>query len=450
MASGVAPEPDIPESLSVLASEARPTRVVIIDAGQPVPDLVADERYSDAWILFRDEHGAPRGVLELDLLVGKDEIHHNVTEFMAGLAVKPIHSRPPFRDGDAPLVSVVIPSAVRRLDDLQDCLESLEQLDHPSFEIVLVDNRPTQPADDLLRRLVADHGRVRLVHEPRPGVSAARNAGVAVARGELIAFTDDDVRVEPSWLRALCEPMVVNSQVGAVTGLVVPTELETPAQVWFERYFGGLGTERTFDSVVLTANSSAGILRGSRISVRDIDGREVRRSSVYGVGAFAAGANMAFRRSALERVGGFDCTLGTGTPARGGEDLGPLISILWTGGSIAYEPSAMVHHRHRRGYRELLTQIDGYCTGFTALLVSLVRRDHRHAVGIAALLPAAIVAQIKQSLRRARGVQVTSHSVAGNTRRYPASLFRHEMWGFVMGPFAYVRSQKWWRDVTDR
>jgi cellulose synthase/poly-beta-1,6-N-acetylglucosamine synthase-like glycosyltransferase len=52
---------------------------------------------------------------------------------------------------------------------------------------------------------------------------------------------------------------------------------------------------------------------------------------VYGVGAFDAGANMAFRRTALEKIGGFDVALGAGTPARGGEDLAALISVLWAG-----------------------------------------------------------------------------------------------------------------------
>ena len=95
-----------------------------------------------------------------------------------------------------------------------------------------------------------------MVRERRPGISAARNAGVAAATGEIIAFTDDDVRVDPLWLRAIGERFASDSAIEAVTGLILPAELETPAQVWFERYYGGFSGERTFAPLTLKAADS--------------------------------------------------------------------------------------------------------------------------------------------------------------------------------------------------
>ena len=79
-------------------------------------------------------------------------------------------------------------------------------------------------------------GRVRYVREPRPGLDWARNRAIAEARGDVIAFTDDDVAVDPGWIRALVAAFGSDETVAAVTGLVLPAELETEAQVLFERY----------------------------------------------------------------------------------------------------------------------------------------------------------------------------------------------------------------------
>ncbi len=116
-------------------------------------------------------------------------------------------------------------------DELAIALDSMHDLDYPDYEVVLVDNRRQIPIDDPLPGLVDRRAWVRVVRESRPGISAARNAGIANSSGDVIAFTDDDVRVDRGWLRALGVRFALDASLGAVTGLILSAELESPAQV---------------------------------------------------------------------------------------------------------------------------------------------------------------------------------------------------------------------------
>jgi glycosyltransferase involved in cell wall biosynthesis len=100
-----------------------------------------------------------------------------------------------------PKASVVVATIYRRVDLLDRAVKSLLDLDYPDYEIIVVDNRVGSGHTPIPE--FSDDGRVRIVAEGTPGVSAARNRGVAESRGEFIAFTDDDVEVEPNWLREL-------------------------------------------------------------------------------------------------------------------------------------------------------------------------------------------------------------------------------------------------------
>jgi hypothetical protein len=90
----------------------------------------------------------------------------------------------------------------------------------------------------------------------------------------------------------------------------------------------------------------------------------------YGAtGAYGTGANMAFRRSLFARIGGFDPALGAGTPTRGGDDLEMFFRVLKEGHALAYEPRAVVRHRHRRSMEELLSQIEAHGISFSSYIV---------------------------------------------------------------------------------
>ena len=128
-----------------------------------------------------------------------------------------------------------------RPENLARCLNSLLKLhkpaleDTPCFEILVVDNAPS---DERTKELVASHPGVRYVLEPLPGLNFARNRALKEATGELLAFLDDDVVVDRKWLDGLMEAWAENPDAAAFTGLVLPYELATVAQILFEQRGG--------------------------------------------------------------------------------------------------------------------------------------------------------------------------------------------------------------------
>jgi GT2 family glycosyltransferase len=188
------------------------------------------------------------------------------------------------------------------------------------------------------------------VQEPRPGLDWARNRAIHEAKGEIIAYTDDDVIVDPLWVSALVRVFEEDPAVMAVSGLVAPYEMETPAQVLFERY-GGFG--RGF----------------KRIWYHQ---RDTNRSDPFfhiGAGRFGTGANMAFRRSVFRDIGEFDPALDVGTVTNGGGDLEMFFRVLEEGHTLVYEPAALVWHRHRKTYEELRVQLTNHGIGLYSYFV---------------------------------------------------------------------------------
>lgn len=250
-------------------------------------------------------------------------------------------------DGPPPSVSVAVCTRDRS-DDLAVCLKSLQELDYPALELIVVDNASST---DATARLVRQFPGVRYIREPRPGLDWARNRAIAAARGEIIAFTDDDVVVDAGWVRALAEAFRSDRHVMAVTGLVVPYELETEAQLLFEQY---RSFARGFDRV----RAQTGGQSSASIALR-----------YGGTGRFGTGANMAFRRRVFDLLGPFDPCLGAGTASRGGDDLEMFFRVLKCGHALIYEPRALVRHRHRRTGEQLRRQIWDHGISFSAYLV---------------------------------------------------------------------------------
>ena len=99
---------------------------------------------------------------------------------------------------------------------------------------------------------------------------------------------------------------------------------------------------------------------------------------------------MAFRRAALDRIGGFDVALGAGTPTGGGEDTLALTARhALRAIEIAYEPAALMWHHHRQDMASLNKQLHGYSVGLTAFYAALLRRRPSSLLGLLKLLPAA-------------------------------------------------------------
>ncbi len=237
---------------------------------------------------------------------------------------------------------------------LRSCLAALDAQRAPPGEIIVVDNSESGDA-----QVVSAHfRRVRHLHEKRPGLSVARNTGVAAATRPIIAFTDDDVEVDPGWTGQVARAFASAPEADAITGLVLPASLSTPAQRFYELQLGGFGT------------GYVPVRFGSRFRSEGLNhGLQVWR--------LGAGANMAFRRETFMRVGLFDERLGAGA-AGCSEDSELWYRILADGGSCLYEPRAVVHHHHRPDWGGLEEQMQAYMRGHVAALgAQYLRYRHR-------------------------------------------------------------------------
>ena len=293
---------------------------------------------------------------------------------------------------------------------LERCVHSLLRMQYPDFEIIVVDNTPET---DRTYRVVAGFATashpVRYVREDRRGLAAAHNAALAAAVGEIIAITDDDVVVDRHWLAELVAPFVVDAGVAAATGLILPAELETQAQLLLEAH--------------------GRYIKGYEPRLFDLD-RHCPPDPLFPftAGTMGAGANMAFAADFLRRIGGFDAALGTGTVARGGDDLAALFRVVMSGRTLAYRPGAIVWHHHRRDGGSVEKQTYDYAVGLGAYLTSAVVHHPKAVAGLLRRLPAGL------SLQRTRDVNRRSE-------HWPHRLERLAHRGLLAGPFAYAASR---------
>ena len=282
--------------------------------------------------LIAGSEGHPHHGLSLAGAGGLDR----VAERLDGLTALPGH--------DASDLALIICTRDRPRA-LERCLASLPaQVSRPG-QIVVVDNS----ADGSARPICARHRDIEYVHEPSPGLSRARNAGIQAARRPILAFTDDDVEPHPTWLSEVSRAFRQHD-VDCVTGLVLPATLGTKAQRSFQFALGAFGS------------SFVPLLFDQRFFA------ETRPHGAH-VWRIGAGANMAFRRSAFERAGLFDERLGAGASGCS-EDSEFWYRLLALGGSCLYEPRAVVLHHHRAEWRELKSQVRVYMRGHVSALVA--------------------------------------------------------------------------------
>lgn len=320
-----------------------------------------------------------------------------------------------------PLVTVTVAS-FRNVAPTVACVRRVLQSSWTPLEVVVVDNDvDPAPLAAALGTAFRGDDRVRWVHEPRQGLSFARNAGLAAARGEFTVFTDDDVRVDSHWVERLVAAFDAADDVVCVTGAILPIELETQPQLWLEE-FGGFH-------------------KGFRREVFDLAAHR-RDTPLYpfDAGLFGSGANMAFRTEALRRLGGYAEDLGAGTVAHGGEDLDVFQRTVSAGHTLVYEPAALMWHAHRRSYEALRRQMFRYGVGLSATVTKWVFDDARTARAILRRLPRGVYYLLSPTSKKNRNKSST----------FPPALTGLELLGVLAGPVAYLRSRRRHRRLTGR
>lgn len=276
------------------------------------------------------------------------------------------------------------------------------------FEILVIDNAPS---DDSTLKVAASRDGVRYVAEPLVGLDFARNRAVREATGDVLCFLDDDVTVDAGWARAMSDAWAANPDVGCITGLVLPMELETEAQVLFER---------------------AGGFRRGFLPLRYGSTNFCDPVHPTGAGKFGAGANMSVDLGLVRRLGGFDEALDTGRPLPGGGDLDIFARVLRAGGRLVYEPQAAVFHEHRRNMDALGRQYRSWGLGLMAFVAKTWGADPEARPALRRLVMWWFLWMVGRLRRSRKG-----------TEPVPAPMIRAELWSGVKGLFGeYRRSQQ--------
>lgn len=317
-------------------------------------------------------------------------------------------------------VTVVV-CTLGRQPGLADTVRAVLGQDHRRLELVVVDNDPASGRTAALLAGV-DDGRLRVIPEPVRGLSAARNAGLAAAGGDLVAFTDDDAVPDPDWVTRLVEVLRADAGgvVACVTGRVLSAATTSREQEWFEAAaIFDKGTERTAWSLGTATPPALG--RPGRAP----------ELLLMTAGVMGSGNNMAFRPAALRRLGGFDEALGAGSPAKGGEDLDVLRRVLLAGHVLVYTPDAVVRHTHRASHEALRRQMFDYGVGMSAVVTKLVVSGGRPARAVLTGLPAGVRRLVSPRSER-------NEKKPGGT---PRDLLVAECAGYLAGPLLYARSR---------
>jgi len=343
----------------------KPIRIIDLELSDPSLAIDNSDGVDELKCLVRF-HGVPLGFLHVGAneSISKESLHnqfndqistHLFEDALASISRNGESRKTDLRNTACPTYQRKNPALTvavctrNRPDNLRQCLEVLNGIGYKPVEILIIDNAPDNMET---RELVQNHfPKFHYICEPRPGLNWARNRAIIEAKGELIAFTDDDALPDPEWVNAIVQAFTEDPDVMAVTGLVIPLELETDAQILFEN-FGGFGCG--FKKRRFKINSELG---------------DNATTIIRHIADLGTGANMAFRRELFERIGLFDPGLDVGTVTNGGGDLEFFFRTLKEGFMIVYEPRVIVRHLHRRKMNQLYEQIENWGISYISCLV---------------------------------------------------------------------------------
>ncbi|WP_322963418.1 glycosyltransferase family 2 protein [Sphingomonas fuzhouensis] len=213
------------------------------------------------------------------------------------------------------------------------------------IELILVDNGSTDATSAVIRHWATDRPfTVRLLAEPRRGLSRARNTALRAARGQVIAMTDDDCVLHPDYFIRLARAFADRAAPVIIGGRIL---LGDPADL--------------------------------TLTVKLEDHPMVAAATAF-PGGFVMGANLAFTADVRRLVGPFDTRFGAGAPFRAAEDTDFLLRAQALGIPILYDPGFIVDHHHgRRREQDALALLAGYGFGDGALYAKHVLGDRRVA-----------------------------------------------------------------------
>lgn len=397
-----------------------PAWVFDIDVARSYGDDVTDvDRFVTAWCLVR-ENGVVVAARFLDISDESSIEMETLRKYVAASGLpKPIE---PSGQIDGSL-TVIIPT--NRRTALPTALASLAAQSDKNFDVLIVDNSRD---GEVARTMTEFEGlSIWTCHEPMPGVARARNRGLSAVTSEFTAWIDDDEIADPDWISWIRRGFASPGRPDAIAGVMLPAELETAAQVNFERY-GGFNKGRPMVPVELRAGEP---------SVVD---------PLYPLPNFGSSGNMAFRTETLRAIGGFNSRLGT-PGIHGGEDTWVLSFAIEAGSMVLHWPSAVTWHYHRKTDEELVKQFFGYTAALTAYYTAVVFASPKYLGRLLGFVPPGIK-------RIVASRQPGHEEKEAPPAEFPEELLVAVRRGLLAGPFLYlkeiVRQRHWAPDPMVR
>ncbi len=239
-------------------------------------------------------------------------------------------------------LSVVI-ATMDRAEYLERQIQSLRAGTVLPRQVVIVDSSHRSETRQVVERWAAGWPAVHYLYGGEIGTSEARNAGVAATSTELVLITDDDCLTHSECVATIVDRFNSDREVDCICGSVLP-----------------YGDVRGKVAVAIKSSRERREWRG--------------KSRPWGIGH---SINMAFRRSAYDRVGGFDREMGPGTKLYAAEDLDVLYRVLSAGGKVTYEPEAIIYHDQWRSPSQARQRRADYARGTAAFLLKhiMMHRD---------------------------------------------------------------------------
>jgi glycosyltransferase involved in cell wall biosynthesis len=391
------------------------TKLLEIELSESIHDLILDGQFESYRILIRYKrqpigwiHFTGKGEKKVSAAELETAMLHQLSPAIIHTALNKNISNITCTDMPHQGISIVVCTR-DRASSLKNCLASLMESVYTNYEIIVVDNAPSN--DDTLD--VCHQYPVKYVRELRPGLDWARNRGLSEASNDIIAFTDDDVRVDKYWLQTITH-IFSNREIMGASGYVAPAEMETTAQELFEFGYGGMG-------------------HGFRR--RHIYKDKISKQELFWASSFGIGANMAFRKEVFAACGLFHTALDVGTPSHGGGDVEMFHRIVSKGFHFVYDPTMMVWHHHRRTEQQLKKQIYDNGRSFGCYLIHCLKNSSIPPVHL-------LYYFLKEWLYKWNIKNLLS------PHKIPRNFTWQEIKGMLSSPWAYYKTMKWNKTIS--